>query len=241
MNAVGTFTVSQSMFRGNQTVGGIENGIAGGFGAGSGGAIGNVARAGNASLSVSHCTLIDNRAIGGAVGAGTVAQDGRGGAVANFMFGGLIPPVTVTATARLDHCTLVGNQAVGGAGPTGGNGQGGGIANLLGGILSVSDSLIALNHATGGAGEGGGTGVGGGIFNGGPSPVGHPLLTLNRTRVLNNRAAGGAAPADGAGVGLGGGLYLAPSGLAFADARTVIVANDASTSDDDVFGELILI
>jgi hypothetical protein len=42
-----------------------------------------------------------------------------------------------------------------------------------------------------------------------------------------------------AGLGQGGGLYIAPGGLASADLWTLIFANDASTSDDDVFGILV--
>jgi hypothetical protein len=242
MNAVGTFAVSHSVFDNNQAVGGLDNGVPGGFGAGSGGAIGNVARVGDAILSVSHCTLTGNRAVGGAAGAGTTGQDGRGGAIANFLFGGLPPPVTVTATARVDHSMLLGNEAIGGAGPTGGAGQGGGIANLNGGVFTVTDSLIALNRAIGGVGDGGdgGNGQGGGIFNGGPSPVGTPGLTIQRSLVALNRADGG-APGDGgtAGLGQGGGLYLTPGGIASADAWTAIFANEASTSDDNVFGILL--
>ena len=37
---------------------------------------------------------------------------------------------------------------------------------------------------------------------------------------------------------MGGGLYLTPGGLACADLLTAIFANDASTSDDQVFGAL---
>jgi hypothetical protein len=241
-NTAGTFTVSYSLFHDNQAVGGIENGVPGGFGAGVGGAIGNVARPGDAILSVSHCTLTTNRAVGGAAGAGTVAQNGRGGAIANYIFGGLAPPVTIKATASIDSSTLLGNEAVGGAGPTGGTGQGGGLANTNGGVLTVSNSLIALNRAlggAGGAGGNGGTGLGGGIFNGGPSPVGTPSLTLNSGLVVFNQALGGAAGVGGsAGLGVGGGLYLAPGGLASADSWTLVFANDASTSDD-VFGILV--
>jgi hypothetical protein len=241
-NTAGTFTVSYSLFHDNQAVGGIENGVPGGFGAGVGGAISNVARPGSAILNVSHCTLTNNRAVGGAAGAGTVAQNGRGGAIANYIFGGVVPPVTVTAIAHIDHSTILGNQAIGGAGPTGGNGLGGGIENENGGVLTVSDSLIALNRALGGAGGpagSGGNGLGGGIFNGGPSPVGTPSLTLQRSLVVFNQADGGVAGEGGsAGLGQGGGLYIAPGGLASADAWTLIFANDASTSDDDVFGVL---
>jgi len=147
----------------------------------------------------------------------------------------------VIATTSIDHSTLFGNQAVGGIGLTSGNGQGGGIANLNGGVLIVSNSLIALNRAIGGAGNSGngGNGLGGGVFNGGPNTVGTPSLTLDRSLVVFNRADGGAAGAGGiAGLGVGGGLYLAPGGVASAE-RTLVFANDASTSDDDVFGILV--
>ena len=36
----------------------------------------------------------------------------------------------------------------------------------------------------------------------------------------------------------GGGLYLTPGGIACADLVTAVLAHDASTSDDDVFGAL---
>jgi len=239
-NSASTLTVTHSVFHDNQAVGGIDNGVPGGFGTGAGGAIVNVARFGDSTISVSHSTLTNNRAVGGAAGAGPSGQDGRGGAIANYIFGGVAPPVTVMATATVTDSILLGNQAIGGAGPTGGAGQGGGIANLNGGVLTVSNSLIALNRAIGGAGNGGngGNGQGGGIFNGGPSPVGTPSLTLQRTLVVFNQADGGPAVNGGsAGQGLGGGLYLALGSVASAD-LTAILANDASTSDDDVFGLL---
>jgi hypothetical protein len=76
--------------------------------------------------------------------------------------------------------------------------------------------------------------------NGGPSRVGTPSLTLVGSVVVLNQADGGAAGVGGsAGLGVGGGLYLAPGGLASADFTTVILANHASTSDDDVFGLLV--
>ena len=75
-----------------------------------------------------YSTLTNNRAVGGAAGAGTIRQNGRGGAIANFISGGH-PPVTVTATASIDHSTLLGNHAIGGAGTHGRDRPGGGIAN----------------------------------------------------------------------------------------------------------------
>ena len=240
-NATGTFTVSHSEFRDNQAVGGAGGSARGGFGTGAGGAIGNVARLGDAILAVSHSEFRDNQAVGGAAGTGAPAQDGRGGAIANYIFGGLVGPVTVTASATVTHSTLLGNQAIGGTGPAGGNGQGGGISNLNGGVLTVSNSLIALNQAVGGAGAAGngGIGQGGGIYNGGAIPIGPSRLTLQRSRIALNQAVGGTSIGGSTGQGVGGGLYLAPGGLASADLPTRIFANDASTSDDDAFGLLI--
>src|SRR5204863_5120195 len=110
------------------------------------------------------------------------------------------------------------------------------------GGVTVDGFVVALDRAIGGAGgtaDSGGTGLGGGIFNGGPSSVGTPSLTLRRSLVVFNQAAGGAAGVGGsAGLGQGGGLYLTPGGFACADLATAILANHASTSDDDVFGIL---
>ncbi len=240
MNTGGAFTISHSVFHDNQAVGGFGGGFAGGFGAG--GAIANVARLRDAILSVSHSTLTNNRAVGGAAGPGTSPQIGKGGGIANFVAGGALPGVTATATVT--HSTLLGNQAIGGTGGLGGNGgtgQGGGITNEGGAVLTVTHSAVVLNRAIGGAGGvggNGGDGLGGGIFNGGPSPFGTPSLTLARSLVALNRADGGAPGGGLAGLGQGGGLYLTPGGVAFADLATALLANDASTSDDNVFGSL---
>jgi hypothetical protein len=138
---------------------------------------------------------------------------------------------------------LAGNEVIGGNGNTGSGdlvyldaGLGGGIANSLGGTTDITDSLLIFNRATGGPG---GLGAGGGIFNGVPDPLGTPTLTLHHSLVALNRAEAGAAGPDGSvGLGVGGGLYLAPGGVASADPWTLIFANHASTSDDDVFGIL---
>jgi hypothetical protein len=96
----------------------------------------------------------------------------------------------------------------------------------------VTNSLILLYEAVGGAGasSNGGNGQGGGVFNGPANPFGVPHLTLQRSIVAVNQAEGGAST--------GGSLYLAPGGVASAES-TVVMANDAPTSDDDVFGILV--
>lgn len=237
MNDAGTMTVSHSLFRGNQAVGGVGGGA---VSFGSGGAIQNAALVGDATLVVSDSTFLGNRAVGGATGGGTGAQTGQGGAIANFIPAVAALPVTVAATVTVTRSTLVGNQAIGGTGPTGGIGRGGTFVNLNGGTLTVSDSLIALNQAVGGAGTAGngGNGQGGSIFNGGPVPIGPPTLTLHGSLVALNRADGGPSNGGTAGSGVGGGVYVTPGGIASADPWTFIFANAASTSDDDVFGNL---
>ncbi len=259
-NGGSTLTVTHSTFLGNQSLGGPggNGGVGGNGGAGgrgSGGAINNSnpppfsgADFLRATLHVSDSLFLGNEAIGGAGGNGGSAGNGGAGGVGQG--GGLRNQFS---DWDVRDSVFVFNQATGGAGGdrgsggllggTGGAGQGGGLNNLNGSIGTLSDSTVILNTATGGAGGvggNGGNGQGGGVFNGGPSPVGTPSLTLLRSLVALNRADGGAAgPGGSAGLGQGGGLYLTPSGVAFADLATALLANDASTSDDNVFGSLI--
>jgi hypothetical protein len=266
MNDAGTVTVSDSEFDHNQAVGGFGGGFVGGFGAG--GAICNGARTGDAVLSVRDCTLTDNQAIGGAAGAGSNPQIGRGGGIANFV--SPIATLPVTATASVTDSVLVGNQAIGGDGPNGGTGQGGGITNERGGILTVTDSELIGNLAIGGAGGSagaGGVGRGGGIANldnssltviqssltgnqaqggdghnggdglGGGLYVGGGTAAITQSTITGNEALGGGGGDGGSdGQGVGGGAYIATGSTVCIDLATIIAGNDASTSDDDVFG-----
>jgi hypothetical protein len=238
MNDTGTFTITDSAFLHNRAIGGFGGAFT--PAAAAGGAIANIALFGDAILSVSHSTLTDNWAMGGAPGTGSTSQVAKGGAIANFVAGVATPPVSVTATATITDSTLIGNWAIGGAAPTGGNAQGGAITNENGGVLIVTNSVLLFNQAIGGAGTSGngGNGLGGGIFNGPPNPFGTPSLTLQRSLVALNRAEGGSSTGGSAGSGVGGGLYLAPGGFASAS-LTAVFANDADTSDDNVFGILV--
>jgi hypothetical protein len=86
----------------------------------------------------------------------------------------------------------------------------------------------------GGSGGNGADGLGGGIYEDARS-----ILTLTGATVEHNLAIGGAAGLGGSdGQGIGGGLYLTPGGTVCADLLTAIFANHATTSDDDVFGNL---
>jgi hypothetical protein len=238
VNVNGAMTISGSLFRDNQAIGGLGSGFGGGFAAG--GAINNNARVGNATLVVSNCTLMNNRAIGGATATGT-GGIGRGGGISNLVAFRAPSGPALSATVTVTGSTLFGNRAVGGAGPTGGLGLGGGLSNENGGVLTVANSAILLNRAYGGAGDGGdgGNGCGGGIFNGLPNEFGTPTLDLRGSLVALNGAAGGASDGGADGHGQGGGMCLAPGGIATADDATVVLFNHASTIGDDVLGILI--
>src|SRR5262245_24236418 len=109
---------------------------------------GGISNAG--TLTVSHCTLSANQAVGGA------GHDARGGGIFDEA------PAVLTVT----HSLFTDNRAVGGdGGPAvhGGEGAGGGIYNLDA-TLTVTNCTFTGNQAAGGNG---GLGAGGGIANGG--------------------------------------------------------------------------
>lgn len=240
MNDGNTFTVSDSLFHGNRAMGGASAQLSGGNG--TGGAIAQSAFV-ESTFAVQRSTFTGNRAVGGTGGAGGASQFGRGGAIANLKAPFGTPPSTLRAVMRVTDSTIVGNEAVGGTGVVAGNGLGGGIANDNGGTMEVGRTLIAGNRAVGGVSVGGtsGSGLGGGVYNGQAiNPAfGTTALSVNASVVAFNRADGGAATAGGtAGSGVGGGVYVSPGGIAFAFG-TSIFWNDASTSDDDLFGILV--
>ncbi len=253
-NGSSTLTISDSRFIGNQSIGGAggKGGAGGNGGAGSAGAGGAIASVPTpsfgtglppvrATLHVEGSMFLGNEALGGAGGNG--GSGGNGGAGGAGQGGALRMVLT---DWDVSHSLFILNQATGGAGGdegsggllggNGGAGQGGALINVNKSIGAVSDSTFILNTAIGGAGGLGGNGAngqGGGLFNDATSS-----LTFDDSRVVNNEATGGAAGSGGsAGLGVGGGLYLTPGGVACAR-HTRIHGNHASTSDDDVFGDL---
>ncbi len=137
-------------------------------GSGQGGGIVNLA----GMATVSNCTLIDNKAIGGSTttGPGAIAD---GGGISNWgtalnEFGSPGLPGILTLT----NSTLIGNEAIAGQGvsdPSGYNGAvwgfaaGGGIDVAFSGNATVSNCTLTGNQAIGSNGANGGTGFGGGI------------------------------------------------------------------------------
>jgi hypothetical protein len=64
-------------------------------------------------------------------------------------------------------------------------------------------------------------------------------VTVSASEITHNRARGGEGGDGGAdSLGVGGGLDLTPGRAAYADALTVLFGSHASTSDDDVLGDL---
>ncbi len=188
-----TLQVSNSLFLGNEALGG--SGGDGGSG-GSGGAGGPGQGGGLRTLAtdweVSDGVFLFNRAAGGAGGdkgsgglLGGTGGDGQGGGLLNVN----------GSVGTLSDSTVVRTTAAGGAGGvggSGGSGQGGGVFN--GGpspagppSLAVQRSTIVNNDATGGAaGVGGsdGQGVGGGLY----STPGGTVFVDRVTNIRNNRA-----------------------------------------------------
>jgi hypothetical protein len=151
-------------------------------------------------------------------------------------------------TINVDRAQLSGNEAVGGAGGAagtggaqggnGGNGQGGGLLTTFGVQASLANTTLQSNLAQGGTGAtggNGGNGLGGGIYNDGPvGPFAASHVTLDHSQVSFNEAEGGAGGVGGSdGEGIGGGVY----NLGMLDlVMSQIARNDASTSNDDIFG-----
>jgi hypothetical protein len=233
---LGVATVTSTSFDHNEAVGGSNNtgGTALLVGDGFGGGIGNASFPGHpVTLTVTNCTFTDNGANGGTGNAGGVfTGDGGGGGLENE--GGGATTATVTGSK------FTGNQAIGALGVPGGNGGdglGGGLANLLGVNLTISGCAIIGNQAVGGrggTGANGGNGFGGGLFNDGQS-----TLTSTSSTLTTNAAIGGTAGAGGSvGQGVGGGVYFVSGGVVCFDvfASLHITGNTASSSNSDVFG-----
>lgn len=217
--------VAASSFFGNLARGGA-GGTAGG--AALGGAIEGLAlnQTDSAATRISGSLFTNNQALGGS-GPSSDAAYAAGGALYN---GGSV----------LDVCQtwITGNAARGGQGA---NAYGGGIfsgnsALPTAATLTIRQSVVSGNTARGGSG---GQGQGGGIYNGnlvlGATP---PVATMLSSIVVGNQALGGAG-------GIGGGIYTtgtfnaSPIGFFnFNPLGSVLFANRATTSNDNVFGTL---
>jgi hypothetical protein len=243
--------MSNCTFLGNKVIGGdggsgSDQGPGGPGGDGQGGALANFAVSFGESITVAltNVIFVGNLAEGGAGGDGVTGGNGGsgdGGALFNNPFNFFGGSITVT----LNSCKFVGNQArggAGGAGATGGDAKGGAIWNSLfvdsfAGLITItfSNCTIMANEVlggSGGSGGNGGNGFGGGLF----IDAGTTITVLSSV-IAGNEADGGAAGTGAsAGQGIGGGVFNL--GTFFLDAASIIFGNEASTSDDNVFGPI---
>jgi hypothetical protein len=258
--------IQDCTFVSNRAIGG--NGGTGGPGA-NGGAAGRADGAGvvalGGTMTIDDSSILANTALGGqggAAGAGTGTRGGDGGLTRGAGFANERGSQTT-----LRRTSIASNQALGGPGGPGrpgGDALGGGVFNgrpnevgpnpALPANLTLIECSITGNLAQGGAGgtgANGGNALGGGILNANPIPVPNtPILTLLGSSITANQATGGAAGAGGAsgsgtggasGSGTGGGLYNQLGALATADPDSIITANHASTSNDDLFGTVTIL
>lgn len=164
-----TLQVSDSLFLGNEAIGGVGgNGGAGGNGGNGGAGLGGGLRVTLTDWNLSDSVFLGNRATGG-VG-GDVGSGGSLGGNGGAGQGGALVSLNKSIGTISDSLFLL-NAATGGAGGAGGNGgngQGGGLYNDAASSLALLGSAIVENSATGGAAGAGGSdgqGVGGGVYN----------------------------------------------------------------------------
>ena len=190
----GILSVTGSIFRHNQAIGGNGNGNVGSFlpGSAEGGAISS----GGPSLSVTESTFDHNQAIGGNDNVGGSAIRGPNVAAAGAV--GILGGNVTIGDSTFDHNQALGGQ--GAAGSDGGVGAGGGIAVVNFFFTPSSESVMVsgctVDHNSaiggpGGSGGNGGDGSGGGFAN----TLGW-TLKVSSTTVDHNKAQGGdGAPA----------------------------------------------
>jgi hypothetical protein len=192
-------TIDRSNFQGNIVQGGSSDF---GGGAAAGGAL-ELGLFGYPVADVSNSTFSGNLAENGFGGVGYYPLAAAGGAIAGL-----------SGSLNLSNLNVEDNEAFGGDGPAGSaaNGaNGGGIFNLYGSTMTLTNCSISGNLALGGQGGdaplsggpagNGANGEGGGIFNSG-------TLTMSGSKVSANLAIGGAGGANlGGTAGNGGNGY----------------------------------
>jgi hypothetical protein len=229
----GTLILTTSAFVANTARAGRgASGAVGGLAAGGG--FDNYAGSGVSGTmtvaTIAGTTFRDNQALGGTGGAGAAGGLGIGGAIAvgqDVLFGAPDSP-----TLTLSGDAFFSNLAQGGTGGSNGTGGGGwgGAVGIVSGTASDTGGTFSNNSAIGGTGGTGGNGLGGGLFNNTGA-----TLTLAGSTVTQNMALGGEEGTGGSdGQGIGGGIYN--FGTFSFDAATIIALNQASTSNDNIFG-----
>ncbi len=244
MNDLGsTSNISNAALIGNSAIGGNQNTDGGGglvfVDLGAGGGIFNTLGSFNSSgygqfdtsvVNITNSMLAFNLAQGG------IGGNGEGGGIDNI----------ASSALTISNSTVFGDQAIGGAASSGipaGNGIGGGLDDSFDSSATVSNTTFVGNFVKGGSGSHGqsdGNGLGGAIFVGLGSLSGSPddsSLALSGCTLLLNVAQGGSVCEGGDGQGVGGGLYAA-TGASATLSKTTVKLNFASTSNNNIYGDV---
>jgi hypothetical protein len=236
----GSATITNTTFTNNQAVGGAGTTTEpGGDGFG-----GGIDISYTTAATITGTTFTGNEALGGSGANVTVpAVDngssgaGIGGAIS--LGAGVLFATADTSSLVLSNCTLSGNVAQGGAGLSGGNGGegwGGGIAELAG-TATLTNNTLSSNSAIGGPGGSGGDGGNG--FGGGLYVASGATATLCSDTVQSNAASSGSGTTNGQ--GFGGGLYIQSGATAYLDAYTVAhTTSNTADIDPNIDGAYIL-
>jgi hypothetical protein len=234
VNSVGgTLSVAGCTITGNEAIGGASASGPGGFA--QGGGIVNL----KGTLNVTDSTVSANLCQGG-----QGASDAPGGVAV-----GAGIATARGAIAIITDSTISLNESLGGAGgagANGGDGLGGGIADAYYRFFEASDasSLVVSNcqivgnlaqGATADSSAVGGNGLGGGLY------AGSGTAALEAVLVEGNQSQGGHSQGKTTGNGLGGGVYVDPNATATENAETLIAGNQASKSDNDVWGTITMV
>jgi hypothetical protein len=230
----GILNVIGCTITGNQAIGGASAQGSGGVAFG-----GGIENNNQCTLNLTNSTVSANLCQGGQGADNTAGGLAAGAGISNDR--GSVAILT-NSTVSLNEC-LGGS---GGAGANGGESVGGGIANASYTFFGITDkaSLIVSNcqivdnvaqGGTEGSSAVGGDGLGGGIF------VGSGTAVLQGVLISGNQAQGGVdSQGNTTGQGLGGGVYVDPSASATADMETLIAGNQASKSNNDIWGVLTI-
>ncbi|MFI5459121.1 MAG: beta strand repeat-containing protein [Isosphaerales bacterium] len=252
---LGSATIANSTFTGNQVTGGGSSSY---YDGSYGGAIESFGFAPSqlygSTLTVSNSTFTGNQAIGATGGtfgdAGAIdvefsavatisntsftGNEGTGGAGCTAQGGALFAE---GCTLTLSNTSFAGNQAIGGSG---GEGESGAVLFFPGATVNISNSSFTANLAQGGTGLGG---FGGAVMNeGGTVTLSNSTLTANRA--IGGTGTGVTVPASaGDNAGVGGGILnsggTSPAGIATAGNFTLsnctLSANQAIGGSDNPF------
>ena len=211
--------ISGTSFSQNMAIGGNDSAATGGEGLVGDGVGGGIANIAGGTARVTRSTLYYNQATSGVQNSATgssslFANLGAGGAVFNYLgsysstgFGQLGPKSTTTVT----DCAIDYNLAEG----QGGDGEGGGIADVLSSTTVVTGSALTMNQASDAVAN---SGLGGGIFNDAES-----TLALTNSQVTSNLASGSA--------GRGGGIYYVAAN-SLTSKKDLIKGNSAAVDSD---------